>query len=482
MPVTFHALEAQTENTNSAQSLQQLTDCKGIISKDSLSLSFEFDIKGTAVSSDEALHIVPVYIENGKTVKRFPAILINGRARNAYYKREQGLQSHDKWLMDKPYTVVSLRKKDSQTIVYHYALPNDQAVNTHTKGAFYLEQYIQDCCNLRYLGQQLLAEPKYKYEGKRMADAACVTFINPGEGGMRVRTVEKPVRISYVCDKDDVRINFADNEKELSELQKFMQDLSANKNLYNIQKVVVKGYASPEGTAKHNMLLSERRAKGFMNYFADKYQVKELSMVALGADWKGLEEAVKEDAYVPARDKVLEILQIENADKRFHALQNVDGGKAYRYLLDYIYPRLRRVVMEISYSEVLGINEVRRLHGHNPKALSLSEWFELAQMNNARNEDHDCYGAEYIDAAAYFPNNAIANINAASAAMVRGNLKMAESYLSKVGDDARAYNNWGMYYWMQGDAQQAQSYFEKAIAANQSKEQAEANLQLLKNE
>ena len=82
-------------------------------------------------------------------------------------------------------------------------------------------------------------------------------------------------------------------------------------------------------------------------------------------------------------------------------------------------------------------------------------------------------------AAIYFPNNAIANINASSVALIRGNLDEAWTYLSKVEENPEAYNNLGIYYWLKGDVERAKVFFQKATTNNSKNENAIANMQLL---
>lgn len=67
--------------------------------------------------------------------------------------------------------------------------------------------------------------------------------------------------------------------------------------------------------------------------------------------------------------------------------------------------------------------EAGELIGRRPQDLSLQEMYEVAQAENDDRtivRQRDAYGREYDIAVRYFPDDDIANINASSAALVRG--------------------------------------------------------------
>ena len=78
-------------------------------------------------------------------------------------------------------------------------------------------------------------------------------------------------------------------------------------------------------------------------------------------------------------------------------------------------------------------------------------------MAQAENDDRtivrqrDAYGREYDIAVRYFPDDDIANINASSAALVRGDLELAWVCLGRVRENPLAANNLGVYHWLRED-------------------------------
>ena len=74
-----------------------------------------------------------------------------------------------------------------------------------------------------------------------------------------------------------------------------------------------------------------------------------------------------------------------------------------------------------------------------------------------------------------YPEDVTANINAASANIISGDFKKAATYMEKVKDDSRAFNNLGVLAWLAGDTEVAKGWFQKA--ASVEPEKANANLE-----
>ena len=221
--------------------------------------------------------------------------------------------------------------------------------------------------------------------------------------------------------------------------------------------------------------LSRRRTDTFKKYLVNKYGLTGLNdfpAQGMGEDWEGLRKAV-EASDMEYKAEVLNIIDTEGVfDGREKKLMELAGGKPYSYMLRELFPPLRRMEMEISYTvRAFDTNEAETVIKDKPSGLSQREIFDLAQSK----DDKDLLKI----AAIYFPNNAIANINASSVALVRGNLDEAWTYLSKVEDNPEAYNNLGIYYWLKGDVERAKGYFQKAMAIDSEKENAVANIKLL---
>ncbi len=109
----------------------------------------------------------------------------------------------------------------------------------------------------------------------------------------------------------------------------------------------------------------------------------------------------------------------------------------YRFMLQTYYPALRHTDYRISY--VIRVfndpREIMEIMRTDPRKLDLNEFYVAA---SAFEPGSDEFTEVYETAVRVFPNDKAANINAANAAMRRGDNAGAERYLPKAGDSPEA--------------------------------------------
>ena len=167
-------------------------------------------------------------------------------------------------------------------------------------------------------------------------------------------TRSEQLHLRYKQGNSDILPTFSTNAGELSRVRAMIDEVKSDKDA-QIKRIVVLGYASPEGNEDSNLALSTRRATGLRNYLASQYpaQADLLTVVPGGEDWAGLLEAVEKDLLVPECTEVMRIVnRALNGDvaKAKYALKALSGGRAYYYLVGTIYPQLRRVECRIEYT------------------------------------------------------------------------------------------------------------------------------------
>ena len=158
-----------------------------------------------------------------------------------------------------------------------------------------------------------------------------------------------------------------------------------------------------------------------------------------------------ENSDMEYRDEVLQVLQqpqkgttlsdksgIRN-DSRKSPIMNLRNGQPYRYMLREFYPSLRKVVCKIEYTvKSFELSEAKNVLKSHPQNLSLNEMYLIA---NSYEKDQ----AEFIElfetAVRLFPEDEVANLNAATAALARKDIPNAERYLAKVHTMSAEYNN-----------------------------------------
>lgn len=124
----------------------------------------------------------------------------------------------------------------------------------------------------------------------------------------------------------------------------------------DVEKILIYGYASPEGSDAANQRLTRLRCDYVSQYIQRHANVSPdlISTFPEGIAWSELRRLIELDPAVPDRDKVLDILDntplwIFNAegkiiDGRKKQLMDLSGGRPYNWLLRNIFPELRNAV------------------------------------------------------------------------------------------------------------------------------------------
>ena len=151
----------------------------------------------------------------------------------------------------------------------------------------------------------------------------------------------------------------------------------------------------------------------------------------MGEDWIGLrQEVTKSD--LANKKEILEILDIQDINKRKAKLHALNGGRTYKILLDKYYPPLRRIDYTLAYiARPFDVNEAKQVIKTKPQYLSLNEMFLVA---NSYDKGSDQF-KEVFDIA------------------VQG-INLPE-----------AWNNLGVAYAMKKDYTTAMQYFDQAAQA-----------------
>ena len=285
--------------------------------------------------------------------------------------------------------------------------------------------------------------------------------------------------IDYPTGVYDVRREFHNNRPELEKLDSLMRPLTEG-NLASISSISICGYASPDGTYKDNEILASNRARCFKKYmhttYAPGYDLYKVSSVP--EDWDGLVELLQRHPMNHGDEVLSLIARIGIFEGREKQLMDMHGGAVYRELLKSYFPQLRRIRITVGYeARAFNIEEAASLIYTHPRLLSLQEMYRVAAFYRPGTEQ---YREIYEIAAYHFPDDVLANINAASAVIMAGDPVSARQYLSKVADDPRAWNDFGVLAYLEGDRKKAEEWFRKALGVEPEK--ARKNLKKMKNE
>jgi len=457
------------------------------ISGDSLALQFTVQASRLAIRCNGQLK-VEFALETEDRRLLLPAVIYSGTQRYHYQQRSQTLAGT---YYANPYHIYKGIKK-TETYILHYKL----SLPYHSwmaQAAITYREYTHDCSGDHLsAGDTLLASiiPSTAKEAEQELPAVwapnslllsnLVCFLTPAVEEVKTRASMLSLNIGFPVNITEVRPEFGTNRQELQRADSLVQSLG--NPLLNINSVSICGYASPEGRYAANDRLAQGRSQNFKKYLSAQYPqdtyLRDAHTTWVAEDWEGFGRLVEADESITQKEEVLAIVRDERIapDAKDLKLQRIIWWSSnYKIILKEMYPKLRRIELRVNYTvKNLNDHEARELLYTRPELLSLEEIYRVARYYEPGSKQ---YREVYEIAARQYPNDVIANNNAAAALLREGNAAEALPYLEKTKDDPVSYINYGTYYYIIGDLEKAVAYFTKAKAAGV--EQADKNLELI---
>ena len=150
----------------------------------------------------------------------------------------------------------------------------------------------------------------------------------------------------------------------------------------------------------------------------------------------------------------------DDPDRKEAKLRALGGGAAFRYVLKDIFPSLRRSEYKIDYTvREFTVDEGREIIKTRPQQLSLGEMFAVANSYEIGSDEYDNV---FDIAVRMFPNDPVANLNAANIAMGKGDYASAKNYLAKAGNAPEAVHAKGVLSMLTGDLTEAETLLKQA--------------------
>lgn len=292
-------------------------------------------------------------------------------------------------------------------------------------------------------------------------------YITPEKEREKRRYEIGEAYLDFPQGKSVIDPSFRNNRQELNKINQLIVMVASDPDV-NVQNIEMRGYASPESSESYNFTLSSRRAQAMRDYFAHLTTRIPSSMYQVGIggeDWEGLKHLLL-NYPVSHRAEILNIINtVHDLDTREQMIKNVGGGEPYKLIFRDLYPKLRRVDCQINYIvRDFTIDEGKERIINRPKLLSQNEMYQVARTYP---EGSDNFNQTLITAQKHFPQNDIANLNAAAVALTEKNIVLAEDYLSQVRNiNSPEYANcMGVLCTLKGDYNSAERYLKQAQAA-----------------
>lgn len=459
-------ITGQAQERNKAVSIDNL-----MIRIEGETLLINLDIKASAleIKCNGQLK-VEFAIETAGRRLVLPAVIYSGAQRYRYERRRETLSNA---YILKPYHIYKgVRKSRSYELRYGISIPYCAWMK---HAAITWREYLHDCS-----GDHLSAQ------GRLVADLAIfrnlVSFLVPEVEEVKARVSVVSLAIGFPVNVTDVRPGFGNNAYELMNAYSLVTTLQQRNELLEIRGVSIRGYASPEGSYANNERLARGRSEGFRRYLTTKFPhseyIREAVISWIPEDWEGLGRLLADNHLFRARNDILTIVNDYTIapDSKERMLRNIPAWSAnYRMILNDLYPKLRRIELQVDYIvHNLPDSKARELIYTNPDLLSLEEIYRVASYYEPGSER---FREVYEIAARQFPDDVVANNNAAAALLREGNAQAALPYLNRIGERVESLINFGAYWYITGEPEKAMEYWERARKAGV--EQAGINLQLI---
>lgn len=428
---------------------------------DSLIIHVDIDFTGLVMDEDRSLSLIPLLV-SVEAEQELPSILINGRNRHKVYQRMMALdRKKEEADTELIYAVVKAEKDANTRITYYLSLPFEKWMEN---ARLDLKEDLCGCAGHRQqiaidkLIATVLMEKETNYEVRPL-----LSFIRPEVEEVKRRSEQRDAFLDFQVAKTVIVPTYMNNPRELQKIESMLNEVRDDRNL-TVTGVAIKGYASPEGSVSLNKKLSHGRSEALRSYLASRatFPASAYNVEHGGEDWEGLEKLV-ENSHIAYKEDVLSVIRSEQPeDAREQSLKRIDNGRVYSVLLNEFYPQLRRVLCRVDYT-VRGFNveEAKSIIKERPQQLSLEEMFMVANTYDVKEPE---FSDVFETAVRMFPEDEVANLNAAASALQWGDVERSKRYLDKASTSTGEYmNNLGVYYLLTGEYNKARNLFNRAI-------------------
>lgn len=410
-----------------------------------LTVEINLDLNKLNVDANRAVLLTPRLV-NGTDSLDLPSVGIYGRRRYYYYVRN-GIGS----ISGENETVNRAAGKPDSVAYNNLAEYEDWMDGATLK--FHRSDW--GCCH------EILAE----YEGivgrHREAFFPELVFVQPKAEVMKSRSLSGSAYIDFPVDQTVIYPDYRRNTVELGKIQATIDSVRNDKDI-TITSVWLKGFASPESPYKHNTDLAIGRTAALKKHIGQLYHFADniIQTDYEPEDWAGLRRYV-EQSNIDHRTEILVMIDSDMEPDAKEAKIKRTYPEEYRFMLQNFYPALRHTDYRIDYNirTFSEADEIRRIMAEQPQKLSLNEFYLVAGKYEPGTDE---FTEVFNTAVRMFPNDEIANLNAANAAIRRDDFGTARRYLDKAGDSAEAVYARGALAVREGYIDTARRYLSKA--------------------
>ena len=414
-----------------------------------ITAAMSIDLSDVKVKSNQAAVFAPMIV-NGRDTLKLPAVAVYGHTRWYQFERLKLKPISGEGEKSIKYAGNLKTVNYAETALYRNWMNGAQLI---------LQRTDYGCCGVATGPAEVGPLAGYRtavYE-------PTFRFVPAVAEEVKTRELTGRAYIDFPVNMTNLYPEYRNNPAELAKIVATIDSVRNDKDI-TVKHIKIKGWASPESPWENNTRLAKGRTATLKAYVQNLYRFPEgfIETDYYPEDWEGLRAFVASSG-LTHKYEILALIDDTTIapDPKEDKLKKT-YPEEYRFLLETVYPGLRHSDYTIEYtirgySDVVEIAEVMRTQ---PSKLSLNEMYLLAATYMPGS---DAYNEVMETAARMYPRDETAIVNAASAAMQRGDLATAERYLSRAGTGAEVLYARGVLAGLQRDYEQAIWYMEQAV-------------------
>lgn len=421
-----------------------------------ITVNMDFNPKEFHVKSNEIVELTPAIVSSSDTL-RLPSVRIAGR--QAWFTEiRDGLAT--------PTNLARAGKGEAIRYSATTLLPKELDMST-----LIVISDTTNLCNCQPPKEG--TDPIADFDFRVRKPSLNFHYVAPKDSAEKIFNLSGKAKVIFKVNRTEIDWRYSRNYAELDTILRTIQAVKDNPDA-SVESIYLAGYASPEGSYSNNVRLAKGRTEAVKDYVVSQstFPASIFHTGFVPEDWAGLREWLSENAIDGKEEMIAFIDDPSVGDAERNDVFSRRFPEQYKFLLKNVYPELRHTDYRITYKirSYHNIDEIREVLRTNPRNLSLNELFLLANSLEPGSEEYDDV---FETAATLYPENSIANLNAANSLMNRGDLTKARFYLDRAGDSAEADYGRGILALMREDYETAEPLLRKG-AEGGIKEAADA--------
>ena len=287
-------------------------------------------------------------------------------------------------------------------------------------------------------------------------------YLTPEADLVKRRELSGTAYIDFIVSRTNINPKYRNNATELSKIIASIDSVK-NDDDVKVKHISLKGFASPESPYSNNERLAKGRTNALKEYVQGLYDFDDSMFITdyEPENWEDLRTFVENIPYIANKEAILALIDSDmEPDKKEWQLKN-NYPVQYDYLYAVCYPGLRKTeyVIEYNIDVYTDVDEIVKIFRTSPNKLSLNELYIASTAFEPGSEE---FIRVFEVAVQMYPEDEVANLNAANVAMSDNRLKDAARYLDKAGDSVEAQYARGIYLVKTGEYDKAEEIFAEA--------------------